>query len=384
MEYWINQLLALNLVSIILLGIIVLSLVQGFNRGATSSAKHLFYFLLEGLLTVIALLLAWKLANVLSPILQSWLIGLNVNIPAEELGVLKQLYYTIVTGIRDFSLLRFGILFIISFVLLKHVSYITVVSIYQMRIQSQKEKPKGLSIQSSYWSGALGALIGTILGVGRATLLIAILFIYIALVPQAPFTEYIQASEPYQKGAGHIIEPITGDFFDKQFPVFTRAVEDEFNKILQRKYEVIDYNIPENIADAAVEITQNLVTDEEKARALYQWVGTRVQYDWEKVRLYEEENRWMEQTPEDTFATKLGVCIDYSRLYAVMARAVDLEVKVITGLGYDGQGGYGPHAWNEIYLSEQDEWVPLDTTWVSSGGDWFNPPNFNETHVKDE
>jgi hypothetical protein len=383
MENWINQLLALNFVSIILFGIIALSLVQGFNRGATSSAKHLFYLLLEGLLTIVALFLSWKLANMISPMVQSWLVGLNMKIPSEELGLFQQLYFTLVTGIRDFTLLRFGILFIICFVLLKHTAYLAVVSIYQRHAKSKKEDPKGLQIQSSYWSGALGGLIGIILGIGRAILLVAILFIYVTLFPQAPFTGYIQASDAYQKGADHIIEPITGDFFDNQFPVFTRAVEDEFNKILQRKYEVIDYNIPENIADAAKEITLNLDTDEEKARALYQWVGTRVQYDWEKVRLYEEENRWMEQTPEDTFATRYGVCIDYSRLYSVMARAVELEVKVITGLGYDGQGGYGPHAWNEVYLSEQNKWVPLDTTWVSSGRDWFNPPNFNESHVKD-
>ncbi|MNR04313.1 Transglutaminase-like superfamily protein [compost metagenome] len=104
---------------------------------------------------------------------------------------------------------------------------------------------------------------------------------------------------------------------------------------------------------------------------LYSWVGTRVQYDWNKVKLYEEQRIWKEQTPEDTFNTKEGVCIDYSRLYAQMARSVGLDVKVVTGLGYDGQGGYGPHAWNEVYLRETNKWVPLDSTWVASGANWF-------------
>jgi hypothetical protein len=67
-----------------------------------------------------------------------------------------------------------------------------------------------------------------------------------------------------------------------------------------------------------------------------------------------------------------------------MARTVGLNVKVVTGLGYDGQGGYGPHAWNEVYLSQQKQWIPLDSTWRSSGGDWFNPPKFNETHIREE
>ncbi|RAN85580.1 cysteine protease, partial [Bacillus sp. SRB_28] len=76
-------------------------------------------------------------------------------------------------------------------------------------------------------------------------------------------------------------------------------------------------------------------------------------------------------------------CIDYARLYAVMARSQGLEVKVVTGLGYNGQGGYGPHAWNEVDLSGFESWVPLDPTWAISG-DWFNPPNFADTHLKDQ
>ncbi|MNI72634.1 Transglutaminase-like superfamily protein [compost metagenome] len=145
---------------------------------------------------------------------------------------------------------------------------------------------------------------------------------------------------------------------------------------------MIDADIPHHIELAAAEITQGAGTDEEKARKLYDWIGSRVSYDYGKVEDYEERGIWHEQTPKDTFDTKKGVCIDYSRLYAAMARSQGLQVKVVTGLGYDGQGGYGPHAWNEVYLSEQDKWIPLDSTWAKSG-DWFNPPAFAETHVPD-
>jgi transglutaminase-like putative cysteine protease len=227
-------------------------------------------------------------------------------------------------------------------------------------------------------------LIGALTGVGRAVLLIALLFTYAALFPHNPVTQYIEDSKLYQKGAQEIIQPFTGDFLANQLPVFTRAVESEFKQILQRKYDVLDADIPHNIADAAKGITAKAKTDEEKARALYTWVGTRVTYDWDKVNQYEQQRIWHEQTPEDTFATKKGVCIDYSRLYAVMARAVGLNVKVVTGRGYDGQGSYGPHAWNEVYLTEKHKYVPLDSTWVSSGANWFNPPNFSETHIRED
>ncbi|MDF2670983.1 MAG: transglutaminase domain protein, partial [Paenibacillus sp.] len=165
--------------------------------------------------------------------------------------------------------------------------------------------------------------------------------------------------------------------------VLTKAVGQEYKKILQRKYEVVDARIPADIAEAARVIAADKPDDEAKARALYQWVGTRIRYDWDKVEQYETKGIWKEQTPEDTFASREGVCIDYSRLYAVMARSVGLEVKVVTGQGYDGRGGYGPHAWNEVLLKDTGTWIPLDSTWVSSGDNWFNPPNFDKTHIRD-
>ncbi|MNI42667.1 Transglutaminase-like superfamily protein [compost metagenome] len=115
---------------------------------------------------------------------------------------------------------------------------------------------------------------------------------------------------------------------------------------------------------------------------LYDWVGTRISYDYAKAENYERNRIWKEQTPQETFDTRLGVCIDYARLYAVMARSQGLQVRVVTGRGYDGQGGYGPHAWNEVYLPESGTWIPLDSTWAKSG-DWFNPPDFASTHVRE-
>ena len=58
-----------------------------------------------------------------------------------------------------------------------------------------------------------------------------------------------------KKGRKEVISPFTGDFIADKAPVFTRAVEQEFTNILQRKYEVLDAKIPGNIADAAKEIT---------------------------------------------------------------------------------------------------------------------------------
>jgi len=376
---------AWNWITLLLAGTLVVSVIQGLLRGASLSARLLTMMIAEGAATVLGLLSAWKLADWLSPKVQAWLVARQLQIPKETLGLPEQIYYTVVTGVRDFTLLRYGILFAVGYVVVKQVVYRLMDPLIDSwlsgaaRQKAALEHKGGPSVLSSLAGGAIGALTGA----ARALMIIAALFIVTSLFPQTQAAQYIQASGLYQKGATGVIRPVTGDFLASQLPVFTRAVEAEFSQILQRKYEVVDANIPSDISAAAKQVTAKGKTDEEKAKLLYSWVGTRVTYDWDKVNLYEQQRIWKEQTPEETFATKRGVCIDYSRLYAVMARSVGLQVKVVTGLGYDGRGGYGPHAWNEVYLSDKAAWVPLDSTWVSSGGNWFNPPNFNETHIRE-
>lgn len=381
-----QSLFGMNLITVVIATTLILSVLQGMFRGGSSSAKHLVLMIVEGGVTLLSLFLAWELTTWLSPKLQIWLTGLDLTFPAREMNIWEQLYYTTLTGIRDFSLLRFSVVFVPGYGVIKQIVYRIVDPIADRSLTAslgsveQAGTAKGTS---SFLSGLIGGVIGAVTGIGRGLIMIAVLFMFTTLFPGTPMSGYIEASSLYQKGATQVIKPVTGDFLSSQLPVFARTVGQEFSNILQRKYEVLDAQIPPDIAEAAKTVTEKGNTDEEKARLLYRWVGTRVKYDWEKVRLYEDQRIWKEQTPEDTFHSKRGVCIDFSRLYAVMARSVGLDVKVVTGLGYDGQGSYGPHAWNEVYLSEKGKWVPLDSTWVASGGNWFNPPGFNDTHIKE-
>lgn len=380
-----EQLSAINLITVLIAVTFIVSVIQGLYRGASSSARRLALMVTEGFVTLISLYVAWELTSWLSPKLQAWLVGLGLQIPQQELGFWQQLYYTAVTGVRDFSLLRFSVLFVIGYGIIKQLVYLIIDPLVNLWMSERRHFGSEGYTRSAptLLSSLIGSIIGAVTGLGRSLLMIAVFFIVTTLFPQTPISGYIQESSLYQKGAKEVIQPVTGDFFSNQLPVFTRAVEQEFSNILQRKYEMVDAAVPNDIAEAAKHVTEKGKTDEEKARLLYRWVGTRINYDWDKVRLYEEQRIWKEQTPADTFSTKSGVCIDFSRLYAVMARSVGLDVKVVTGLGYDGRGGYGPHAWNEVFLAEKKEWVPLDSAWVASGGNWFNPPNFQETHIKD-
>jgi len=379
-------------VALAVLALLLGSVVHGLVKGASGSAKRLFFFVWDGVLMLICLLAASKAAALLSPA-ASRLLG-DVQPPAKEVGALTQLWYTFATSFRDFALFRYGVLLLLCYAAFRWpVAYVTSpIERFVYRIGSkggigsrerEGERP-GLP-GSGLASRAVGGIIGAFHGAVRSLLLIAALFVYATLSPSGPFTAQIRSSDVYNEASARLLEPVAGRLLDERGPVLTKAVGDEFQRILKRKYEIADYAIPDDIAKAALTVTKDAKTDEEKARALYRWVGTRIAYDWDKARNYEQRGIWKEQTPEDTFATRLGVCIDVARLYAVMARASGLQVRVVTGQGGTAKGGFGPHAWNEVRIAGANgdsAWVPLDATWAMSG-DWFNPPDFEKTHIAD-
>lgn len=378
LQTWLDSLKEFNGITILLLLIVAASLLQGWSRGASRSAGRLFGFLMDGIMAVIGILLSIGLTLWLAPYVQRWLSEYASAMPNRELNRWEQLYYTLVTAISDFPLMRFAVLFVLSYGIIRMVlGFLSSLIISRRHAGHEQGSPKGVI------SRLTGAVIGAIIGSVRGMIVIAVLFMIVSLYPGSMFSRYVEASPIYMQGAESVIEPLSGTFIKDKLPVFTQAVQKELGGILQRKYEVIDHNIPADIEQAAQEIVKGKSTNEAKARALYDWVGTRIQYDYGKVDDYEQKGIWHEQTPQNTFDTRKGVCIDYARLYAVMARSQGLDVKVVTGLGYNGQGGYGPHAWNEVYVSDTEGWIPLDPTWAISG-DWFNPPNFADTHLKDQ
>lgn len=385
MNTWVQALLKPEPVALVVLLVLVVSLIQGLRRGASGSAKRLFFFIWTAAMVVVSLLLAGRGAALLSPWLREFLVARNIVVPREELGAWSQFWYTLVTSIRDFELLRFSLLFLLAYLLLRFalgfLEPLVAMAFENLGGGSRSDAERSEAMSKAA-SRTTGAAIGALLGAGRAFVIIAVLFVYVSLLPDGPLTDSIRASSFYNKTADELLQPVAGDVLERG-PVLTQAVEAEFRKVLQRKYEVIDSAVPTNIEQVALAVVKDAATAEEKARALYDWLGSRIAYDWDKADNYEEQGIWKEQTPAETFDMRKGVCIDVARLYAVMARTIGLEVRVVTGQGADGRGGFGPHAWNEVRLADADGgWVPLDATWASTG-DWFNPQGFERTHIRE-
>jgi len=368
--------------------IIAVSLWQGMQQGAPGSAKRLLMFLWETVCAIASLALAARIATALGPAVEARLKRADLEPPAGDLDNWSLAWHTFITGVRDFSLLRFGLLFLAGYIAVRLSLGLFAAAAARLTAARRRNKNSctsgsiGMRIGggAGMLSRAAGAALGFVHGGGRALVLMAALFVYVSLLPNAPLAGRIESSPLYREAADRLLEPAAGGVMAEQGPVLSKAVETEFRRILQRRYEIIDRDVPDDIREAALRITAGAGDDEAKARALYEWIGTRIAYDWDKADAYIERGEWREQTPEDTFRTRRGVCIDIARLYAVMARSAGLEARVVTGLGADGRGGFGPHAWNEVRAGER--WIPLDATWARSG-DWFNPPDFELTHVRD-
>ncbi|OXM13088.1 transglutaminase domain-containing protein [Paenibacillus herberti] len=400
---WLQTLLNLEPVTLVVLLLILFSLLQGLRRGARGSSMRLFSFLWEGMLLVVSLLGAARLAQLFSEPAAAWL-QRTVVVPQQELGTLEQAWYTFLTSVRDLPLLRMGVLFLLAYILLRLL--LSGLTPLAWRLFASASRPRrseadyrderveehdeeyATESRSERWGGggrivshAAGALLGGLHGIGRALVLLVVLFLYVSLFPTAPLTSGIESSPVYRQAADKLLQPVAGGLLAESGPVISEAVGSELQQIMQRKYDIVDNYIPEEIDEAAKQVTAGAGGDRERAEKLYDWLGTRIAYDWDKANNYTERGVWKEQSPEDTFSSRKGVCIDTSRLYAIMARSVGLEVRIVTGLGADGKGGFGSHAWNEVKLADENaKWIPLDATWAQSG-DWFDSPDFDKTHI---
>ncbi|MDQ0193870.1 transglutaminase domain-containing protein [Paenibacillus wynnii] len=373
---WLERLSEANVISVALLLIVAFSVVQGLSRGFFISIGKLLGLLGSGLITIVSLFLAVLGTLYLSPRIQQW--AAEIKLPDIELNAWQQIYYTGTSVLSESTWVRFIVILMVSYSIIR-----LILGFLSPLLPLQRRRPLRMGDRKVTSLSRLGGgLIGALIGVSRCLVIIIVLFVAVGLNPDSGFSRYVESSPVYRGSAAAVIEPIAGKTVQAKLPILTQIVAAEMDDILRRKYEVIDREIPSDIKGAAVKIVGKSNSEEEKARLLYDWVGTRISYDYAKAENYEQNRIWHEQSPQDTFDTRLGVCIDYARLYAVMARSQNLQVRVVTGQGYDGVGGYGPHAWNEVYIDERKTWIPLDSTWAQSG-DWFNPTDFSDTHLRE-
>ena len=159
---------------------------------------------------------------------------------------------------------------------------------------------------------------------------------------------------------------------------------------IENKVEVNKYLSPtkhvesddEEIIKLAREITNVNNTELENAKSICQWVTENIIYDYDKYSKHQNNNYDNNYGAVYTYKTKKGVCYDYATLTAALARSVGIQTKVVKGEGSLGSFK-GLHAWNEMYITEKGQWIPVDTTFgATTGIDFFDNVEFYTSHTK--
>lgn len=230
------------------------------------------------------------------------------------------------------------------------------------------------------------------------------LFSYYFYAPA--LSHWMDTSLPYQFLYRNAVNPLVQSNLARKIPVlvndsfgevFGKIIPKETGSIIERLSEkltggnirVIEYfngvtldeavkSTPE-IDRTAVSLAEKEQNSIRKAYKLYQWISKNIEYDYEKAEKIVSNASDVSSGSIVAFSQKKGICFDYSCLYISMCRAVGLKVRLVTGLGYSGTS-WGDHAWNEVYIEEEERWVSLDATFGSSGVNYFDKPDFEADH----
>ncbi len=202
---------------------------------------------------------------------------------------------------------------------------------------------------------------------------------------------YAGQSAPYQLIQQSVVQPLLRNstvkniqvLFNDSFKTAETEVRELAGKYLVRYFNGMTLEeataSSAEIDAAAREIVGTETDDRQKAYLVYMWICENLTYDNEKAVMITQDPSRVSSGAIVAFSTRTGICFDFACLYVAMCRAVDVKVRFLTGLGYNGVE-WGDHAWNQAYVSGEDVWINVDTTFGSSGVSYFDTPHFYLDH----
>ncbi|WP_028307932.1 transglutaminase-like domain-containing protein [Desulfitibacter alkalitolerans] len=163
---------------------------------------------------------------------------------------------------------------------------------------------------------------------------------------------------PVQLGNGAytiaILENVTGN----QYRIVSRdTLNINMSNILKtflHSIQIVKWEKEDEAISKARELTAGIESDEEKVKAIYEYIVSNYKYDYAKI-----DKLSYDYLPDinKTLKSKSGICYDFSALFASMLRSVGIPAKLVKGYGQKIQGY---HAWNEVYIN--NKWVTMDTS----------------------
>lgn len=182
---------------------------------------------------------------------------------------------------------------------------------------------------------------------------------------------------PLNMGSGDYTFRLMENITDKKYTCIWEdsreiRLSDEFQPFL-RPSQFVSYGENSACVKAAAELSRGKTEDIQVISAVYEYLVENIVYDYEKAATVKSGYL---PDPDDTLATKTGICFDYASLAAAMLRSQGIPCKLITG--YVSGDIY--HAWNCIYTETQGwitaeisapsgDWKRVDITFAASGTD---------------
>ena len=105
------------------------------------------------------------------------------------------------------------------------------------------------------------------------------------------------------------------------------------------------------------ELAKNCTTQEEVVRKGYEWIVENISYDYSCTYFCNYQYFDIEKTLD----TKMGICFDYSCLFAAYCRSQNIPCYVVDGDARENRQYH--HTWNRVYFG--GSWWQLDLTFDS-------------------
>lgn len=153
-------------------------------------------------------------------------------------------------------------------------------------------------------------------------------------------------------------------------PTRTNTDLSEVNEIYLLPQERID-STDDEIISKAKELTEDIASDYNKAKAIFEFINVNMQYD--------TSSAYSNKGSISAFKNMKGVCEEFTTLYVAMCRAVNIPSRAVEGywIQYEEKENESGdkikekqlinHVWPEIYLQDFG-WVPVEPTYIVIAG----------------
>ncbi len=309
------------------------------------------------------------------------------------LDTLYKLFPSLQGALAGKELWLYIIFLILLTLILFGIFYLVSIPVYRfIVVPASKKLSSAIARMHGFWRRLIGGLWRLPASVWLVLVFCLLLNFYTDFFGASIVTKSANGSEPYQLVQENVIQPLMNNSVVKNIQIllnetFQPAGSDQANssnKARLVKYingMTLDEAVKSNAAiDAAArKITASKKSDKDKASLLYKWISKNIAYDNSKAQIIAIDPSRVSSGAVEAYETKTGICFDYACLYVAMCRAAGLKVRFITGLGYTGVS-WGDHAWNQVYDSSKKAWLNVDTTFGSSGINYFNRSGFGLDH----